>query len=93
MFISNDEKIQIRISIRTLTAQVDHLFEEIKGLKAKGPVDAVKVVKARKAYRPPPLIKTAEAPWGQKKYGSPRKRPGRPPFTQPTVNNEQPLFN
>jgi hypothetical protein len=67
MFISNYEKEQMRVTIRTLQAQMTHIFEEINELKAK------KVVKKK----PSTIFKTDEAPWGYKKDGTPRKRPGR----------------
>ena len=38
----------------------------------------------------PPSIKL-EAPWGYKKDGTPRKRPGRPLYKIPEIKNEQPL--
>jgi hypothetical protein len=71
MFISNYDKEQMRVSIRTLQAQVVNLSEEIKELKA------VKVIKQKPKTRSL-LLRTDEAPWGYKKDGSPRKRPGRP---------------
>ena len=69
MFISNYEKEQMRVSIRTLQAQVTHLFAEIKELKSN------KVVKQKPA--PKIIFRTDEAPWGYKKDGTPKKRPGR----------------
>jgi len=38
-----------------------------------------------------PLIKAPEAPYGLKKDGTPRKRPGRPIYNIPEIKNEQPL--
>jgi HD superfamily phosphohydrolase len=38
-----------------------------------------------------PLVKTPEAPYGLKKDGTPRKRPGRPMYNIPEIKNEQPL--
>ena len=81
MFISNYEKEQMRVSIRTLQAQVIHLFDEIKELKASK--TAMK--------KPTPIFKTDEAPWGYKKDGTPRRRPGRPIYTKPETKNEQPV--
>jgi len=80
VFISNYEKEQIRVSIRTLQAQVVHLSDEIKELKAS---------RATKK-KPSPIFRTDEAPWGYKKDGTPRKRPGRK-ISKPEVMNEQPL--
>ena len=99
MFISNAEKDSINFSINLIKGQIESLRAEIQAIKEIKPdeaieaIEAIKVVKTRKAYRPPPLVKTPEAPWGLKLDGTPRKRPGRQPFTQPTVNNAQPLFN
>jgi hypothetical protein len=71
MFISSYEKEQMRISIRTLQAQVVHLFDEINKLKG----DKVSVQKPAPKF----IFRTEEAPWGYKKDGTPRKRSGRPP--------------
>jgi hypothetical protein len=68
MFISNYDKEEMRVSIRTLQAQVIHLFDEIKALKADKQKPKTRSL----------LLRTDEAPWGYKKDGSPRKRPGRP---------------
>lgn len=74
MFISKYEKEEMRVSIRTLQAQVVHLFDEIKALKA-----IQKPKKAPKAV----IFRTGEAPWGYKKDGTPKKRPGRALPTKP----------
>jgi hypothetical protein len=70
MFISNYEKEQMRVSIRTLQAQMIHVMDELKALKAE---KATKVVKLKKAH----ILRTDEAPWGYKKDGNPKKKPGR----------------
>jgi hypothetical protein len=69
MFISNYEKEQMRVSIRTLQAQMVQVMGELKSLK-----DAQKPKKALK----PIIFRTDDAPWGYKKDGTPKKRPGRP---------------
>jgi hypothetical protein len=69
MFISNYEKEQMRVSIRTLQAQMVQVMGELKALQ-----DAQKPKKALK----PIIFRTGEAPWGYKKDGTPKKRPGRP---------------
>ena len=68
MFISNYDKEQMRVSIRTLQAQMVQVIGELKALK-----DAQKPKRTLK----PIIFKTNEAPWGYKLDGSPRKRPGR----------------
>jgi hypothetical protein len=78
MFISNYDKEQMRVAIRTLQSQVTNLIDEIKELKATKIVN--KVVKKK----PAPTFRTAEAPWGYKKDGTPKKRPGKP-----LVKNEE----
>ena len=83
MFISNYEKEQMRVSVRTLQAQVVHLFDEIEKLKAIGA--------AKKKPLPKLIFRTDEAPWGYKKDGTPKKRPGRPVYNIPEIKNEQPL--
>lgn len=69
MFISSFEKEEMRVSIRTLQAQMVHVMDELRALKA-----ADKPKKASKTT----MFRTDEAPWGYKKDGTPRKRPGRP---------------
>jgi len=62
MFISNHEKDRIRIQIQTLEVQVRNLQLQVAGLMIKKT----------------PALRTAEAPWGYKKDGTPKKRTGRP---------------
>ena len=66
MFISNYEKEQMRISIRTLQSKIKEL--ELR----------LSVVESLPIKHKRPVIRTEEAPWGYKKDGIPRKRPGRP---------------
>jgi tetrahydromethanopterin S-methyltransferase subunit B len=76
MFISNDEKEIIRISVRTLQEKVKELEERIDRLSST-------VTKIK-----PPILRTAEAPWGYKMDGTPKKRPGRSkpvPFDIPVL--------
>ena len=82
MFISNYDKEQIRVSIRTLQAQMVQVMGELKALKD--------VQKPKKALKPI-IFRTDEAPWGYKKDGTPKKRPGRPVYNIPEIKNEQPL--
>jgi hypothetical protein len=63
MFISSHEKNQIHVKIQSLEIQVKNLQLQIEGLTAK---------QKKPATFPP------EAPWGFKKDGTPKKRPGRP---------------
>jgi hypothetical protein len=66
MFISNAEKEELRDAIQTLKGQVKDLQIEVLWLKSR-------------AYKSRPVfVKTDDAPWGVKKDGTPRKRPGRP---------------
>ncbi len=85
MFISNYEKEQMRVAIRTLEAQMVHVLDELKALKATKVVN--KVVKKK----PAPIFRTAEAPWGYKLDGTPKKRPGKPYPPKKEIKNEQPL--
>jgi hypothetical protein len=66
MFISTAEKEFFHESIRTLTNQVKDLQIEVLWLKG------------RQHKTRPAFVRTDEAPWGVKKDGTPRKRPGRP---------------
>jgi hypothetical protein len=81
MFISNYEKEQMRVSIRTLQAQIVQVMGELKALKD--------IQKPKKALKPI-IFRTDEAPWGYKKDGTPKKRPGRPVYNIPEIKNEQP---
>mgnify|MGYP006919716973 CR=1 FL=1 len=65
MFISNAEKENLWQTIHVLKSNVKDLEIEIARLKTKS-------VKLHI-----PLAKNEEAPWGLKKDGNPRKRPGR----------------
>jgi hypothetical protein len=82
MFISSYEKELMRVSIRTLQAQMAQVMDELKTLKAN-----------QKPKRAPqvPIVRTGEAPWGYKKDGTPKKRPGRPLHKIPEIKNEQSL--
>lgn len=66
MFISRQEKESIWQTIHDLKNRVRDLEIEAVWLKNK-------TTKNRS-----PIIKTEGAPWGLRKDGSPRKRPGRP---------------
>lgn len=66
MFISKAEKESIWQTIHDLKNRVRDLEIEAVWLKNKA-------TKTRG-----PVVKTESAPWGLKKDGSPRKRPGRP---------------
>lgn len=80
MFISNAEKHDIQIAINLLKGQIAFLLDEVKDLKAK------KQPKEKgKAF----IIRTAEAPWGYKLDGTPRKQSGRPTHRKTEVENEQ----
>ena len=80
MFISNDEKENIRISIRTLQADMAALIKEVNALRV-----------AKQKNEPRVIFRTAEAPWGYKLDGTPKKRPGFSPSTKPEIKNEQPV--
>lgn len=75
MFISNYQKHQFQMRISSLEVMVSRLENQIDELKAKKKI---------------PAFKTDEAPWGYKKDGTPKKRPGRPIPKKPEVTNEQP---
>ena len=66
MFISKTEKANLWLTIEGLRNRVRDLEIEAIWLKNK-------ICKTRS-----PIVKTESAPWGVKKDGSPRKRPGRP---------------
>jgi hypothetical protein len=75
MFISNHEKDRIRIQIQTLEMQVKNLQLQIGEFLIKKT----------------PALRTAEAPWGYKKDGTPKKRPGIAPQKKQEIKNEQPV--
>jgi len=62
MFISSHEKNNIHIKIQSLEIQVKNLQLQIEGLTAK---------------QKKPITFSTDAPWGYKKDGNPKKRPGR----------------
>lgn len=66
MFISNAEKENIWQTLHDLKTRVKDL--EIEAVRLKN--------KSTKTHNP--IVRTKEAPWGLKKDGNPRKRPGRP---------------
>jgi len=70
MFISSFEKSGIQKSLKSLQDQISELKDQVSKLSSK-----VKSPKVKKSNRP--LIRTADAPWGLKLDGTPRKRPGR----------------
>jgi hypothetical protein len=67
MFITNAEKEDMRISIRTLQAEMSALIKEFNAFRSSKQKPAPKVI-----------FRTEEAPWGYKKDGTPKKRSGRP---------------
>ena len=79
MFISNDEKQEIQMAISLLKSQVSALCDAIRDINASKPVKEKKA----KAF----IVRTAEAPWGYKLDGTPKKRPGFKPksFDIPTL--------
>ena len=90
MFISNQEKYELRVAIRTLQAQVLHLMEKVETVKTVEKVKTPKP-KRRKPVRTVPLLKTEEAPWGYKKDGTPRASPGRKSPVETEGQNEKPV--
>ncbi len=66
MFISKAEKESIYLKIRALDARVKDLEIETTWLRNK----------ATRSFNS--TMRSPEAPWGLKRDGSPRKRPGRP---------------
>ncbi len=68
MFISRKEKEELQSIVHGLQSRVRDMEIEVVWLKSK-------LYKERK----PLPIKDNAGPWGYKKDGSPRKRPGRPP--------------
>jgi hypothetical protein len=67
MFISKTEKENLWLTIEGLRNRIRDLEIEATWLKNK-------TTKTR-----PAIVKSEGAPWGIKKDGTPRKRPGRPP--------------
>ena len=65
MFISNYEKNHLKMRIGSLEVAIARLENEINEMQSN-----------QKTSRKP-IFKTDEAPWGYKKDGIPRKRPGR----------------
>lgn len=80
MFISNHEKEDMRISIRTLQAEMSALIKEFNAFRASKQKSSPKVI-----------FRTEEAPWGYKLDGTPKKQPGRITENKPETKNEQPV--
>lgn len=66
MFITRAEKSEMQLAIRSLQAKIRDL--EIESNRTKNKVSNKRAV----------IFRTDDAPWGFKKDGNPRKRPGRP---------------
>ena len=66
MFISNYEKHQLKMRIGSLEVAISRLEAQIEKMKPK------------QKPAPKAIFRTDEAPWGYKKDGTPKKRPGRP---------------
>lgn len=66
MFITTAEKESIRQTLHELKTRIKDLEIEVVRLKNK----------STKTHNQ--IVRTKEAPWGLKKDGNPRKRPGRP---------------
>ena len=71
MFISNYEKHQLNMRIASLEVVVSRLDAQLEALVSS------MTIKQKPKTRSL-LLRTDEAPWGYKKDGTPRKRPGRP---------------
>jgi hypothetical protein len=84
MFISKSEKQEMQIAIDLLKGQIAFLCDEIRELRAS---KQFKGNSQTKAF----IIRTAEAPWGYKLDGTPKKRPGTAPQKNQEIKNEQPL--
>lgn len=69
MFITTVEKEQIKQELQILRANVAMLESEIIWMRG--------LIKGNTRQ----VLKTVDAPYGIKKNGEPRKRPGRPPQT------------
>jgi hypothetical protein len=67
MFISSKEKAVLWMTIEDLKSKIRDLEIEVVWLKNKATKHRIQIAK------------TGDAPWGIKKDGSPKKRPGRPP--------------
>lgn len=91
MFISNTEKYQIQVTIKSLQTTISDLSRENENMK-QAIIDLEwKILAMRKPIgRPRKIVDTRspEAPWGLKKDGTPKKRPGRSVQTKPEVTNE-----
>lgn len=93
MFISKYDKEEMRISIRTLQANLSEVLTLNKTMK-QAIIDLEDriitlerlIVKKEKKK----TLLTPEAPWGYKLDGTPKKRPGFDPNKTKEVKSEQP---
>lgn len=72
MFISNAEKDRLRIMIQSAQASISELARENQAMK-----QAIIDLEERLKTKQKPVVKTTDAPWGLKKDGTPKNRPGR----------------
>lgn len=72
MFISNAEKDRLRIMIQSAQASISELARENAVMK-QAIIDLEERLKTKKKL----VVKTPDAPWGYKKNGAPKIRPGR----------------
>ena len=85
MFISNAEKNYLQEVTRSMQAVIAEMTREAAAMKQAIINLEAQVENLKKTPRKPakqkrartPIIRTPEAPWGVKKDGTPRKRPGR----------------
>lgn len=84
----NDIRAAIQERVDALRPSVDEFERLESALAALGPIDkAVPPARPREA-----VVITEEAPWGYKKDGTPRKRPGRAPAeSEPNGSTDGPV--
>jgi chromosome segregation ATPase len=85
--VTRDEPI---FALAAAEVEPEKVVEKFAEEVVEKPVQKVRKTRSTKGIKLGPLIRTPEAPWGIKKDGTPRKRPGSRIYNIPEIKNEQP---
>ena len=86
--VTRDEPI---FALAAAEVEPEKVVEKVAEEVVEKPVQKTRKTRSTKGIKLGPLIRTPEAPWGIKKDGTPRKRPGSRIYNIPEIKNEQPL--
>jgi hypothetical protein len=86
--VIRDEPI---FALAAAEVQPEKVAEKVVEEVVEKPVQKTRKTRSTKGIKLGPLIRTPEAPWGIKKDGTPRKRPGARIHNIPEIKNAEPL--